>query len=107
MSWQPIETAPVEVPVRCGPPGTRDGACGVFSGESVRVAVAILKQDYFKKYYNDQSCPDRWYGDIVEFEHGWESTGSYTMVVVLHPTHWMPLPAAPDATPGLAGDAVR
>jgi hypothetical protein len=41
-----------------------------------------------------------WYGDIGDVDQGYESTGAYFEHEKLRPTHWMPLPAAPEPKDG-------
>ena len=92
-NWQPIETAPRDgTAVLVWVPGAREGAEGAWGRHGKNTpSVAVAKYDDYKWRPEEE----RWTGDIVEFESGWESTGSYNVTVALKPTHWMPLPEPP------------
>ena len=82
--WRPIDTAPVGEPVLIYDPHQTygEGAWSWCNDERPCVIVAIQGNQ-------------GWCGDLVEFEIGWESTGSYTVTQQFSPTHWMPLPEPP------------
>lgn len=98
MNWQSIETAPRNTPVLVWAPNARADCDGHFAGDELPV-IAVLKDKnaYFRKYDPSYGWREEWEwrSDLVEFESGWESTGSYTVEIRLQPTHWMPLPAGP------------
>lgn len=86
MNWQPIETAPKNgTPVLVWAPNSRGDAEGWFRRAQLGCAIASYSGIF----------GGGWYGDLVRFEYGWESTGSYTVDIRLEPTHWMPLPGPP------------
>lgn len=84
--WQPIETAPPDVPVLVFDPYLHDGAGAWCYCRENRPSVFVAVFD---------STSEWWTGDLVELEGGWESTGSFTVTQQLYPTHWMPLPEPP------------
>lgn len=86
MEWQPISTAPKDGAALIYDPGNRRRGCeGAWSWNiplDPNIFVALCERG-------------RWTSDVVEFEQGWESIGSYTITQELFPTHWMPLPSPP------------
>ncbi len=82
MNWQPIEIAPENVAVLVYDPHDYSGE-GAFSYQSRPKCIVAIREG------------TRWTSDLVEFETGWGSTGSYTITFELSPTHWMPLPEPP------------
>jgi hypothetical protein len=82
--WQPISTAPEDVLILVYDPLTERSQGGLLFPSVAGFFVARYCSGY-----------ERWESDLVEFESGWESTGSYNMTATLNPTHWMPLPEPP------------
>jgi hypothetical protein len=90
--WERIETAPKDGrAVLVYAPGCRRGHIGVEGYVSGDLDIAVAE------WNGNRSGGGTWAGDLVSFEIGWESTGSYTVTVDLKPTHWMPLPEPPVA----------
>jgi len=93
-NWQPIATAPLNTPVLVYDAVRRRnnaGVCGGIVGHvdmDPHIYVAVQRLNYYDK-------ATEWLSDLVQFETGWESTGSYTLTVNLQPTHWQPLPEPP------------
>lgn len=87
--WQPIATAPKNVPVLVWP-SNRGTAEGHFAGND---HLPVIAEFVVTKYDPDGT----WRSDLTEFERGWESTGSYTIAIPLAPTHWAPLLEPPEA----------
>lgn len=85
--WQPIETAPENEAVLIYDPYEHFGEGAFLSQSRPECFVAIREGG-------------RWTSDLVEFEYGWASTGSYTVTQELFPTHWMPLPEPPEGSDG-------
>jgi hypothetical protein len=84
MTWQPIETAPIEANKPADP--MLLFCPGVTSWNRYDNASAILVGAWGGRY---------WYSDIGDVDQGYESTGAYFEREPLCPTHWMPLPAPP------------
>lgn len=88
MDWQPISTAPKDgrAILVWDPKAREREVCGVWYYSYKEAVPAVVVAKWYGRH---------WGSDLVAFEVGWESTGSYTIDIELNPTHWMPLPGSP------------
>lgn len=95
--WLPIETAPRDGSiVLLWAPNARDKCEGDLTYTDCDVVVGRWQKSNWHKTDENHEPTGQWESDLVEFEVGWESTGSYTRHHAIKPTHWMPLPSPPE-----------
>ena len=93
MDWQPIETAPLDVPVLLYCPGVNSWNRKQGMPD---IVVGMWEWHFLMTGYGGEP-PQRghWFSDIGDVDQGYESTGAYFEHEALRPTHWQPLPEPP------------
>jgi hypothetical protein len=86
MEWQPIETAPEDVPIIC-----------IFECNTIIVGRAWRYDAEEPTYDENDEMTDWGCSAAEEFAISWAG-GEIIDVISKMPTHWMPLPLPPRAT---------